>query len=183
MQQTIKSEYEKCLRVHYLQNDHHPEHFTSPEEMPLEARMELTCDHLGTVMGWARKHDKNLTLAECRAFIEHHNWKHWKLAITDKLPPPTKCIPELEPRWYNKIYPKEEFHLLKTGTEELECIHDYLDDLIKHKNGVFKIWQEIVINYDPKFKSIETRVQNHDLDKFKPFMICGYTKMYSIFNN
>ena len=175
------NEYEKCLKAHYLQNDHHPEHFEFPEEeMPLEARMELTCDLLGTVMGWARKQNKDLTIAECRAFIEENDWKNWKFAVTDKLPPSATSIPKLKPRW-SKLYPIEQFYHLKTGTEELRCIDDYVDDLRKHKNGVYKVWKEIVEHYDPEFYIIKVRIQNHDLDKFKPFMICGYTKKFSLF--
>ena len=177
------STYQECLDAHYRRNDHHPAHFRNPaEEMSLECRMELTCDLLGCVMGWGSKQQKNLNVAQCRALIEQQDWEPWRLyAVKENLPPPADDVPELEPRWYGKIYPARELDLLLTGTEDIECVRDYLDDTFKHKSGVFRAWREIVDRYDERFRVISERIQNHDLDKFRPDMIRGYTMQYSKF--
>lgn len=173
--------YLNCLKAHYKRNDHHPEHYEKPE-MKFEARMELTCELLGTVMGWAHNRGLKLNLAECRAVIEKANWESWDLAVKDKLPEPTEIDFNIHGTWHNKTYSIDEFKKLECyeDLDELKCVRDYVDDLLKHKLAVYQVWRDIT-EYDKRYNAIAERIQNHDLDKFRIDMLRAYTMKLSEF--
>lgn len=184
---TLADLYTWCLNKHYHKNDHHPEHFKDPDEqMPEIAKMELTCDLLGSVWGVFRKKGIKVSLSECRYIIENQNWRHWKYAIKEFLPVTSNIAPDSGKRW--KKFPdaekdklKELFEYFKNGVSiegihneltKLESVQYYLKDLEHHKESVIEVWDQI-----PEFNvpGMRSRVKYHDDDKYETIMILGYT--------
>ena len=191
---TLNKLYVWCLKNHYDKNDHHPEHFNNPEnEMPIIARMELTCDLLACVLGVYNKKNIPASLSECRFVIENEKWKNWKFALKEYLPMPSNNAFDRGERWIH--FPHEEkikldklFQEYKNGTcvefikdklEKLNSVQYYLEDLHQHKRAIYEVWNQI-----PKFKvpEMKERIEKHDNDKFDTIMILGYTAKWC-FNN
>jgi hypothetical protein len=180
-----------CLNSHYHTCDHHPEHFTNPDqEMTLEARMELTCDLLGSVKGVFKKYNLNVSLPECRNIIEKQNWRHWKFALKEYLPEPSSTTPFYPLRWKafperEKLELKELFMKLKSkhlSTKEvrdlmmkLDSVKFYMADLWHHKSAVKEVYDEISAFHSDE---MERRILNHDNDKYDTDMILGYTAQW-----
>lgn len=185
--ESLEQLYELCLREHYSNNDHHPQFFENPDrEMPLDAKIELTCDLLSCVMGTFIKHNISVTLSECRSIIESQKWGNWKYAVLEYLPAPSTVMPSIPTRW-KKFPVDEKLHLnvlyeiyrssdrsdiIQQELQKLECVKFYLDDLRHHKQCIYKIWKDI-----PEFNTpeLEKRIRAHDNDKLDPLMILGYT--------
>lgn len=178
----IVEDYDKHLQLHYSRNDHHPEHY----QMSEDRSMHLTCDLLGTVMGWGMKEGVDLTLAQCRAYVERYNWKTWwRYAVAENLPPRSEEVPDLKPRYeqyrdYREL--RKLFDEKYTRLPQLESVQEYVKDCLYQKFGVLKVWQEIVEKYDPRFERISERIQNHDLDLLRPDSIRAYTKYLTRWN-
>lgn len=182
--QLINDEFNKRLLQHYSRTDHHPEHL----KMSDERRMHLTCDLLGVIMGYAMRDNIDLNVAQCRAFMEKKcKWADWKFAVTENLPPASSVVPDIEDRWgrfyrnYNEL--EQLFDEKNTHLPRLESVKEYVINRLFEKFGVLKVWQEISEKYDPRFKSIAERIQNHDLDLFRPDMIRAYTKFLTLWNS
>lgn len=177
----IMEAYKKCYIDHIKRNDYHTQHHY--RDMSEEARMELTCHILGQVMGRARKHGINITLADCRKIVEDRRWNEWYFAIADKLPPAsTNEVPFIPHRWTFTKYPAEEREALIQNKDifNLECVKGYINDLIKFKFAVYDVWREIC-EYDPRFKAIEERINGHNIDLFRTDTIIAYTLELSEF--
>lgn len=185
---TLKDLYDYCLNQHYKKNDHHPEYFEDPDnEMTRDARIELTCDLLGCVKGVFLKNNLPITVSECRAIIESQNWRHWKRALQNEVPPASATVPTAPVRWQK--FPQREkekllelFNRLKeknaNETEiskeaaELPSVQYYLKDLHFHRVGVLEVMKELPHFNKPE---IEARLHKHDDDKYLPYMVIGYT--------
>lgn len=182
--------YDLCLKTHLNNNDHHPEFFADADrEMPLDARIELTCDLLSCVKTSFKKKNISVSLATCRAIIESQKWKNWKFAVLENLPPPSTTIPTIPERW-KQFSIDEKLHLktiyeiyqlsnrkdiLQVEIKKLDCVKFYLEDLHFHKQCIYEIWKEI-----PEFNTpqLEKRILAHDSDKFETLMILGYTAFW-----
>lgn len=191
--ETLQDLYKSCLELHYKLNDHHPEHFKIDdklpeiETMPENARIELTCDLLASVLGVFKKKGVSVSLSECRFIIEHpKEWKHWKYAIKNFLPLASNIAPDFVERW--KKFPDKEKEKLKELFEQfkkgacsegiynemikLDSVQYYLNDLKFHQTSIYEIWKQI-----PEFNvtGLEFKIKQHDSDKYDPIMILGYT--------
>lgn len=184
---TLEELYIWCKREHYKTNDHHPEFYKEPDkEMSIHAKMELTCDLLGSIKGIFRKKGRDISVAECRAIIESQHWRSWKYAITDSLPLKSENIQRRPSRW--KLFPAREKEELKnlfqrlkdnecpedirTHLKKLNCVQFFLEDLRNHRAGVWEVWKEIPAFDTPE---MEERIRRHDSDKMATYMLLGYT--------
>lgn len=187
--QSLENLYEFCLGQHLKYNDHHPEFFEN-REMPLDAKIELTCDLLSCVMGTFKKNNLTVSISTCRAIIESQKWPNWKYAALEFLPLASSTpIPSIPMRW--KKFPSDEkLHLnvlyeiyrsncnddiILQELQSLDCVKFYLDDLYLHKQCIYEIWKEI-----PEFNTpeLEKRIRAHDNDKLKAWMVLGYTSKW-----
>lgn len=173
--------WKKYLEDYYRRNDHHPEYFEVNQTMSSDAKKHLTCDLLGSVMGQAKKHKINLTISQCRAYIEHHRFPKWIHAITENLPPPSENVPVIPPRWNKTFDGGELIDLMQDIIENLESVQYFLFDLFCQREAVYKVWKEISTQYDQSFRVIEERILNHDLDKYRRFSIIANTAHFCTF--
>lgn len=188
--ETLEDLYKWCLDKHYKKNDHHPEHFDNPDaEMSENAKIELTCDLLGSIWGVFRKKGISVSISECRFIIENQKWRHWKHAIKKYLPITSNIAPDAGKRWekfpdIEKEKLKELFESYKNGAclqgihnelLKLESVQYYLKDLEHHKEAVIEVWKQI-----PEFNvpGMRYRIQHHDDDKYETMMILGYTAQW-----
>lgn len=44
-----------CFKLHCKRNDHHPEHYPDPKDMPLFAVIEMVCDWAGATLTYGNK--------------------------------------------------------------------------------------------------------------------------------
>lgn len=173
---------QECLDRHFRLNDHHPEFSDTMSE---EARMELTCDLLGSVYGNALKHGYSSTLAECRAVIEYQQWHHWKEAFLKGVPEASRIVPSLPNRWI--LFPTSEYAALKKLYHkyqeekeirkelcELQSVKYFMDDLYWHRVGVERTMLLLKARVS-EFSKISERIRQHDVDLYDTLMILGCT--------
>lgn len=187
---SLENLYELCLSEHYKKNDHHPEFFANPDrDMPLDARVELTCDLLSCAMGTFKKNNIPISLSICRSIIESQKWPNWKYAVLENLPLSSSNTISIPRRW--KKFPNDEkLHLnvlyeiyrssnrsdvIQQELEKLDCVKFYLEDLDYHKKCIYEIWKEIPEFHTPE---LEKRILTHDNDKLETLMILGYTAQF-----
>lgn len=180
----IQENFVKSQAKHNSKNDFFPEYFLS--QMSLEARMQLTCHLLGTVMGMASKHNIELSLGSCRAYIEANKWDMWKYAVTENLPRAATTVPEIPPQW-DETYEHSELETLLMADvrgfnlASMPSIRNYLFDLHHQRFCIYYVWKLICDRFDARFRTIETRILEHELDKFEIPMIVAYAAKYATF--